>query len=233
MSSFCFPKVLRRMDYASRLSARDYLSLTLSAEEAQNLVRRYYREMTKGVAYDRECAQAWNRSSADVLTAENVKNANRIHARLGLKKCAPILNVPLPGLPRVPQQAELFDSTAHDASAAAALACLDNCPGIEAANATKLLHQKRPRCFPILDQFVRRALGMPYVKRAGEAGYRALLDQYRSFLRVQDNAHVFQGLYAWTLAHVHTPWGAPSRVRVLDILAWGLIVYRDPFKRRG
>src|SRR5262249_45871767 len=141
--------------------------------------------MTSGVEYERLVQEDWNKLSPHTFSRRNFRTAKLIASR-GWKysRVADLIDQPIPGLAEIPIEADLLQTSQYDAAAAAAISHFDARPGIEAANATKLLYQKRRAYIPILDSYARRALCLPWV-RVG--GYAAVLDKFRESLSVPGN----------------------------------------------
>lgn len=226
-----FPSVIREVKYTRQLHEADRRSLVLTVDEALHLLRQYCAEMNLGIEYDRRIRQPWNADNPNCLTEQNLTVARLIHAQ-GFRNddLADLLNRPIAALAEIPLDGDLFATEEHDRAAAMAMGLLDEFKGINVANATKLLHQKRPGMFPILDSFVRRAIGLCWPEAEGQAGYQQLLREYRAFLKHDENTpalqHIIQGLGEAETEHFV---GKP-RVRVLDALAWSVIYYQDPFR---
>jgi hypothetical protein len=171
-----------------------------------------------------------NTSAPNMIVTLNIEAANQILARFNYAKANPFLNKTLAGLDKIPATADLFETDAYDGYAADLLAYLDDFPGVGAAVAAKILHQKRPKLIPIFDVLARRALNIPYTYGAGGVSYRPLFDCFRRFTSYSENAMAFEKLVLWVnTATSHGRECQLSRVRTLDILAWSVIWYRDPF----
>lgn len=227
---FHFPSVLRRIAYDRQLKPDDRVSMVVSVEEALNLLRDYCRDMNLGVAYDERLREPWNTSAANSITTENLKVARLIHAQ-GFKDddLADLIGQPIAALAAIPVDADLFATATHDQSAAELMAMLCGYRGIKAANATKLLHQKRPGLFPIFDSLVRRALGLSWPEVEGVAGYLQLLRQYRDVMLIEGNREAFNQIMERMGDAGTEPLAGKPPVRVLDALSWSVIYYCDPF----
>jgi len=224
-----FPRVLRSVDWEDKISPVDVACVEIV--DASEIIRNYFAEMNLGVEYERQISASWNTATPNQITKENVNNANRIHARLSAPQLQGLLGRDIPQLHSIPIDADLLTTDAYDSFAAKVLAELDDWPRVDAANATKLAYQKRPTFFPILDSFVRRAIGLAWVRGPFIPAYVKLLRQYRSFATAPRNADVLTKLKTWLTDSPKITHGLTlSRVRVLDIIAWGTIVYHDPFR---
>lgn len=195
--------------------------VVLDFERARRVVRRYLSEMYAGVEYERQIYEAWNLSFPHSLEQRNVDNANRIGGRLSLAKIASMLGHAIPGLPDIPVDADFFSTDQYDGAAGVALAYLDQCQGLEASTASKLLHQKRPSFFPIFDTYARQAQTIPWGPTYGPSSYLPLLRRAREIYFIERNQEAIDALISWLATEpsatgVHLP-----RVRVIDILAWG------------
>jgi len=227
--SITFPRVLRSVDWEDKIEPGNVACVEII--DAREIIRNYFAEMYLGVEYEHQILASWNTARPNQITRENVDNANRIHARLGAPQLQGLLGRDIPQLQSIPLDADLLTTDAYDSFAAKVLADLDDWPRVDAANATKLAYQKRRSFFPILDSFVRRAIGLAWVRGPFLPAYAKLLRQYRTFATAPRNADVLTQLQAWLAESPDIAQGLTlSRVRVLDIIAWGTIHYHDPFR---
>src|SRR5262249_47781928 len=126
----------------------------------------YWQTMYLGVAYEKCVHSQANRDHANIIAPQNYKNSRRIHARgrgFSEETFGPLLGVPLKELEAIPLDADLFETKEFDKLARKLFCTLCMRRGIGAANATKILYQKRPRLFPILDQYFRCAIDLPWI----------------------------------------------------------------------
>src|SRR5439155_14880752 len=93
--------------------------------------------------------------------------------------------------------------------------------GIQIANTCKIMYQKRPRLIPILDEYARLALDIPWYQTGTECFQRGLA-QVRQFAGYAENITVLQRLSRWLSDQTEMTKGLSlSMVRLIDILAWG------------
>jgi hypothetical protein len=219
--NFVFPAVLPKMMYDDEVGRGRTERVVLDLGRARGVIRRYVAEMYAGVEYERQIYQPWNCSCPNVLEQRNVDNANRIGARLSSAKVAPVLGQTIPRLTDVPVDADLFETDRHDRAASVALAYLDDCPGLEASTASKLLHQKRPSFFPIFDTYARQAQTIPWGRTYGPSSYLPLLHRAREIYFIERNREAIDALVAWLTVEPSGSGIRLPRVRIIDILAWG------------
>jgi hypothetical protein len=225
-----FPAILPWLDYVDRITPKDCRRVTLSFDEVCKIIGDYLKDMTSGVRYDRMLRQPANTSAPDMIVMENIEAANQILARFKYEKAEPFINKPLPGLDKIPADADLFETEKYDGYAADILAYLDDFDGLDVSVASKILHQKRPKLVPIFDVLARRALNIPWTRGTGGAVYEPLFTCFRAFTSHGENGAALDKLASWV--NTETEVGREcqlSRVRTLDILAWSVIWYRDPF----
>jgi hypothetical protein len=183
--------------------------------------------MYNGVAYERYVRSRENLLHPNCLTRSNFSNARKVSSQ-GWSYAAvePLIDRTLPSLERIPLDADLFLSDACDIDAIDALDTVFGHPGIRVANATKLLYQKRYKLIPILDVYVRQALDVPYYRET-YTGRRAFELGFRKFREVANYAHNDRALSAiesYLKGHPEITGGMDlSRLRIIDILAWGAI----------
>lgn len=224
--AFTFPSVLRKVVRDDKV--RSDACRTLIIPDGVEMIRRYFREMTAGAEYERQIHGDWNTYQPDILLRRNFETAKLI-ASMGWSSngVADLIEQPIPGLPQVPPTADLFLTSDHDAAAATALAHLDKRRGIEAANATKLLYQKRPAYIPILDDYARRALCLPWVRTGG---YEAILRRFRDCLSTPGNHDALLAIKSRLSSDPSITQGLSlSSVRIVDVLAWGALRFSDHF----
>jgi hypothetical protein len=179
--------------------------------------------MYLGVSFEVFVNSEENTSMPDVLTCENLHAARQLHARgFSNATLSSFLDWPLDRLADIPLHADLFTTKVHDASAIELLCDLCMLPGVKAANATKILYQKRPRLVPILDQYARLAIGLPWHGTNSRSDFkemfRSAFAALRWLARFGENATIL-GALARQSAQV-CDGVALSRVRIIDILAW-------------
>ncbi len=158
-----FPHVIKtELKYPHQLTAADYVGVHIP--DARPVLAWYFRVMTGGLTYENFVHSAGNRSQANVLTRENFENARSISAQgFSYADVEDLFGRELPELKAIPIDADLFCTREHDASAVAAVNSVYGHRGLQIANTTKLLYQKRPDYIPILDLFVRLATNIPWI----------------------------------------------------------------------
>jgi len=133
----------------------------------------------------------------------------------------------LPQLERIPLSADLFDSEAHDGAIGDLIDVLNGQPGILIANSCKIFYQKRPAAVPILDQYARCVFNVPW----GDEDDDIVTPALRNIRRVAaygSNPQTLANLNDWLRDNPHVTNGLSlSRLRVLDILAWGVMRQRN------
>ena len=228
------PAILRALDHADKIKPADRRTVTLSFDDACKIMSDYLKDMTSGVRYDRMVRGSANTSAPNMIVTENIEAANQILARFKYEKAEPFINKPLPGLDKIPIDADLFETDKYDSYAADVLLYLDDFDGVDVSVASKILHQKRPKLVPIFDALARRALNIPWTRGSNSAAYEPLFTCFRSFTSSGENRAALDKLASWV--NTSTELGREcqlSRVRTLDILAWSVIWYRDPFASSG
>ncbi len=226
-----FPSVLPRMGYDSRIPLSDRREVTLTFEDACVLCAGYLKDMYNGVRYDRLLRESWNTSSPNAFCRQNIEAANFMGARLSYARAELMLAQPIPGLDMIPTNADLFETEKFDGIAGDVIKNLDDFTGVDVAVASKLLYQKRPGFFPVFDTLARRALGIAWSSGEAPADYLLLFTWHRRFLKHARNSDAVTLLTEWL--NTQTDLGRElrfSRVRALDMLAWSLINYQDPFR---
>ena len=217
---FQFPSVMSRLDWAEKLSPWDYRCLAVDGER---LLRKYWAEMCRAVQYERFIHSDANRRNPDMLTQENLSNAFDLGARgFSYSALCGWMDKPIRALAEIDPEADAFVTEDFDRKAAGLFADLCMVRGVKAANATKILYQKRPRLFPVLDQYARCAVNVPYIGNDDRKDYEQVL--LLALRRVREVGST--GANAATLARLEsigpevTTGIRLSRVRIIDILAW-------------
>jgi hypothetical protein len=160
------------------------------------------------------------------MTAKYFENAARVRARgWSYSGVSPLIDLDWPELVRIPPDADLFDSDDFEGAAVTALTSLYGHRGIQIANAGKLFYQKRPGLIPILDNNARQALNVPWLRtNGGEEVFRLGFQRIREVTRYSENRGVLEQLHEWVSLNPSLTGGLTlSRLRILDILAWGII----------
>lgn len=224
---FTFPRFLSKMDYVDRLSSSDRSRRTVDAVET---VRYYLDNMSMGMAYQRHVVSPLNRNAPNRLTTDDLSNARNLHSMgWSWSDVSEVLDVDFPELAAIPPDADLLATNAHDEPLAELLYRLCRVRGIEIANATKFVHQKRPALVPILDAYARRSLNVPWLRRYEEPAYKSVFrtafSSIRELCRDEANRVALERVEAW-LGNGIVQQFAFTRVRVVDILAWQ-VVQRD------
>lgn len=227
---FRFPAVLRCLAYPSQIRDGDTKVVERTIQEATALLARFSLEMNLSVLYDQRIREPWNLNQPHCLVEQNLATARLIHAQgYSNSSFADVLGKPLPGLEAIPLDADLLSTDVYDGAAAECLAYLDRIPGICAANATKLLHQKRPGMFPVLDELVRRALDLPWTD--GEAAaFRSILQMYRGAVQTREKINFVEALRDRLSSSCAAHLADKPTIRILDALAWSMMIYSDPFE---
>lgn len=222
-----FPTVIvGKLDYSKKLNPS--LLRTCTVKDARTLVRWYADVMTRGIAYQEYVIGSHNRAHPHALMRENFIKL-RLFNGMGWswKGVEPILDRAIPNLEQVPLDADMFETDAYDAiliQILSDLATREDVRGIRVANASKLVHQKRPLYIPVLDAYVRRALNIHYVDlypQAFELGFA----RFRSFVSLSQNSLSLKRLHYWartelSQGRIHLQL---SKVRLVDIVAWSLL----------
>lgn len=220
---FVFPEVLRRMDYASKLSPND-ISM-VEVPDTRDVLTWYISEMIGGVTYEKRLNETWNTCLPHTLTRENFTNARNVSS-MGWSYAAlpPVLDVAIPQLEAIPPWADLFDSASFDSAVGDLIEVLNGQKGFGIANACKLFYQKRPRLVPILDEFNRRVLNIPWANDDNEDIVTPALHAIRNVADYGSNAETLANLRNWIRLNSSITGGLPlSTLRIIDILAWGVI----------
>jgi hypothetical protein len=221
---FTFPRFLSKLDYVDRLSWSDRARRSVHPIET---VAYYVQHMSMGMAYQRHVVSPLNRNAPNRLTSEDLRNAMNLHSRgWSWSDVSEILDVDFPELASIPVDADLLATDSHDEPLAGLLHRLCLVRGIEIANATKFLHQKRPALVPILDAYARRSLNVPwlrsYEKSAYQSVFRTAFSSIRELCRDEANRVALEGAEAW-LGEEAVERFAFTRVRIIDILAWQVV----------
>jgi len=220
-----FPAVLKRLDFQQNLKADEYRRLEV---DGLQVLRAYCQEMTLGMAYEQYVQSDENLSNPHTLTRGNFKNSRRVHSLgwsyIGL---ADLMDQHLPQLDQIPPDADMFLTDAYDGRAIDILvwACTQF-RGINVANATKLLYQKRPRLIPIVDRLVRQAFNIHYIGGYAAKDYRAAFElSFQRFREVSSGSqHAVDRIMTSISTDRSTTGGLLlSRARVLDVLGWSVV----------
>jgi hypothetical protein len=234
---FVFPEFLMQLKYQHQVKPTDLESVELL--DCREIFKWYLKEMTRGVQYERELNQPWNTSSLNHLTKQNFQNARDIGS-LGwsYEGIDSLLINPMPELESIPPWVDLLETKHYDAALVKLVFALYGHRGIQIANACKILYQKRPRLVPILDQYARQAFNIPWIPDNGDADPQPAKEPddvmtlaSRQIRRVADhgsNCDTLSRLSIW-LRESSDATGFPpiSKLRVLDILAWGVAWRRE------
>jgi hypothetical protein len=159
---FSFPEVIAtHLKYFDRLAPTDYTSADIP--DGRRMLEWYFRWATSGRKYEQEIHEKWNADVPNALTRKNFANARRVSSiGWSYEGVADLIDQPLPELALVPAAADLFQSNRFDEHVIKLGERLMSIRGLQVANVTKLLYQKRPYLVPILDSWVRQATNVPY-----------------------------------------------------------------------
>lgn len=221
--TFEFPEVLQRMDYADRIPPDQRRVVRIDAREA---VERYLREMNLGMEYERFVQSDANAGEPNRITRGNLEAAKLIHSMgWSYEGLSELVDQEIEELRSIPLQADFFETREYDRHAIDALLRLWRYRGVQVANATKFLYQKRRWLIPILDSYARQALGAAWTRGENTAGYREAFRigfvQARRVYHHEGNAALIDRVLSWLDQDQALSQGLHcSRVRVLDMLAW-------------
>jgi uncharacterized protein DUF6308 len=158
------------------------------------------------------------------ITREDLAALNRMGARSPQGRWADVLGRRLPWLDAIDPQLDLIATGRREWAAAGggdlvadALAALVR-PGRGLAVVTKLLHLKRPRLFPMLDQFVVEMLGARISADAPAAVRAEHATELVVHLRDEGRANL--PALRRIRSGVAGPGVDPSLVRILDAVLW-------------
>ncbi|HEV3258742.1 MAG TPA: DUF6308 family protein [Gemmataceae bacterium] len=256
-----FPHVIRpRLKYVHQMNSSDYVRVTVP--DGRDMIRWYFEAPSRGRKYEEGVQSTWNRASPNALTKENLVNARNARSQgWSYEDVKPLLSQSYPELERIPPEADLLETNRYDADAIQLLERFLVCRGLKVANVSKLFYQKRPRLIPILDDFVRRAMNIPYLwddESGRQRGLKRLAEktvscqhagpalqvlalwlepepdlgafglgfrQFRHYAGASNNARALESLMAWIAGKGSDIDQIPkiSRLRILDILAWGTV----------
>lgn len=211
-----FSRVLAKLNWAHHLMASDYTTAQVDAKET---LQTYFRTMNLGVEFERHVQSQENRSSPNSLTRSNFSNARRLHSQgWSYNSVGELIDCEFDQLAAIPEDASLFAGAQYDDDLIDLLDELCGATGIQVANATKLVYQKRPALVPILDQYARESLGIGWVNDNREFFRYA-------FRRVRDFesrwATALTATEVWLKEEPGITGGLNlSRIRIIDILAW-------------
>jgi Family of unknown function (DUF6308) len=219
---FVFPRSLVKLAWQDRLAEGDFRARVLP--DAATVVSRYARHFTSGIDYQRHVVSAANLQTLNRITREDLANSKKLMSQ-GWKyvDLADLLQGECPGLAAIPHAADLFSTREHDHPALEAVAYLRGFRGIGLANATKILHQKRPGIFPILDSVARATLGLPWIREEGPCAAKTMLllgmDACREVRQI--NRLGLNALHRWVRSGGAGPLAATfTPLRLIDVLAW-------------
>lgn len=193
------------------------------SEDVETELCRYYTVFTDGLQYDEIVYSVENRGRSDTLLEINWKGLCELKGRGRRLATKPkLIGTELVALADVPDDASLFGGDQFDDTLATLVGELAEYDGISLANATKLLHQKRPGLVPILDSFAREAMGIE--NATDPSSIRHALHRVRLTAEDSRNSAALDVACSWVHAG-NTPVGdrPVTRLRVLDILAWTTI----------
>lgn len=159
-------------------------------------------------------------TSADITTVNQT-----MRARSGHKYWAQLYEDPQQWLASIPAGLDLIETGDEDWTAAGGDDLVSNAiarcvrPGIGLAGATKVLHLKRPRLFPVLDSFVVEIMGINVADDAPREQRVRIAQQVTAALRREGRRNV-EPLRAIGEAIVGDGGVQMSLVRLLDICLW-------------
>ena len=197
--------------------------------DAENVVRRYFRDMFLGRRYEERAYSQENTSRPNHLLLKNWRASFWIHARgMSWKTMRELFNdeqecsLPLPAIPVEAVLASDWSSTQR--FVARALEMLMAKPGVAAANATKILYQKRPALIPILDSVVCAKLAGRWDLRRSADVLRAI-DGFRDAMMRPQNFAELCTLKDWIADAADVSLSQSARnsisvMRLYDIIAW-------------
>jgi len=216
-----FPRVLSRLNYLHLLTSGDFSHRTVDGRE---ILRWYFLDMSKGVAYEKYVQNAENTACPNRLTEGNFRNTKNVNSQgWSYEGVAVLIDKEWTELSRIPMDADIFTTNFYDSDVISILDTMRKTPGIDITNATKLLYQKRPKLVSIFDDFVRKAIGYYWVHGYPES-FRLGFQQIREVESHGDNSEALDRLEHWLRTEPQITGGLTiSRLRILDILAWGVI----------
>jgi Family of unknown function (DUF6308) len=225
---FVFPNVLTRLKWAHRVTPAD--SSRIELRDIRNVLSWYFSQMTGGARFQQAIQEEWNTKRPNCLVKQNFQAAKQISSMgWGYQKLGHLFGKALPELRRIPPNADLFRTTKYDTDVGNVIDRLIGQPGIQIANATKLLSQKRPRLIPIFDEYARQSFHVPLLD--GDVVTPALAS-IREIAEYKTNKQSLQNLSEWLVEHPTVADGLSlSMLRLMDILAWGVIRQRESAKR--
>jgi len=157
---------------------------------------------------------------ADRIDTADVEALNRMGARSPHALWAPLVGVELPWLRATPVDLDLIETgearwraVGGDQLVRASLAATLG-PGRGASAATKLLHLKRPRLYPMLDAYVAQLLGQPVTAETTEGRTEQAA---RLILHLRREGR--RNLAALRAVRKELS-GAGSLIRILDAVLW-------------
>jgi hypothetical protein len=215
-----FPRVLGELNYAHRVSRHP-----VEIDGIETL-QWYCSWATDGIKYERYVQSAENLANPNSLTTGNVSNLSSVRGRgWSWASLNGFLNHPLRELESIPVDASLFLTKRYDDIIIQLVNSFCQLRGTKLANATKLLYQKRRGLIPIVDEFARRVFDLPWIDGAPDDFSKVLRMAFAHIREIESlNAAGLDELQAWSIAHPEETGGLSfSRLRLIDILAWGVI----------
>ena len=135
----------------------------------------------------------------------------------------------IPALRRIPLQADLLgDWRALQENALEALLLLTDKFNIEVTLACRLLYQKRPGVFPLLDGSYRKAINVRPPQPSRSEMFQRVLGQTVATAGEPQNAMVLDRVLIWAARHPAATRGlALTRVRLFNLLAAAVVELHD------
>jgi hypothetical protein len=135
----------------------------------------------------------------------------------------------IPALRRIAPQADLLgDWRSLQENAVEAFLLLTDKFNVEPTLASRLLYQKRPGVFPLLDGSYRKALNVRPPQPSREEMFRRILSQTVAIAGEPQNAMMLDRVLIWAARHPSSTRGlALTRVRLFNLLAGAIVEIHD------
>jgi hypothetical protein len=208
----------------------------LESGDCRSLLTEQFRESTALWQFEARARLPEAAAETDRLTFANWSNA----ALLSLdaqewQAVAGTFGQSIPALRRIAPQADLLgDWRSLQENAVEAFLLLTDKFNIEATFASRLLYQKRPGVFPLLDGAYRKALNVRPPQPSRKEMFQRLLSQTVAIAGDPQNAMTLDRVLIWSARHPAATRGlALTRVRLFNLLAAAMVEAHDEKEPRA
>ncbi len=183
--------------------------------DADRVTEDYAKRMGRGVKFTAQIMAPENLKDPNKILLMNLQNVRNVHG-MGFR-CNDLRNDldtrDLEALSEIPPDADILESIEWDEPATQLIDSICAAKGVQLANATKILCQKRPRFFPMIDSRMQK-----YLEISGRASaFKIALSMIREECNRESNFETLSSLESKTYSREFI---ANSKIRLFDVIVW-------------